>query len=425
MLAKQRKSVIFIFMALAITTTARVWADRSWNAGDGSWSVASNWTPNGIPNVGDFVSIGDIGGVADWEVLLDTNEVIGGLSLSNGRDLDTNGFRLLMSGDALINGANTLLAIERGVLPLDFEADVVSVTNGALLRLDYGAIVEVDEVLSIGDTATISSTGTVRLMGNGPKSMNLNGTIWTGSSMTIQQLGTGLIDLDGMGGDSSIIAYNDAVLTIEGTSLHDPFNGQLTSGRDSVINMNLANGWELASGGELRFSSGFLWDDYGNGHNLNGGDITISGRVETGDDNTDANINADVQLTNSSEVDLFYNSRLDFNGETEIQGGDYTVGQEARLRFIGDTVVQAGTFNTWGPTISDGGVYFSGETHWSGDVTINGYGHTKWRRHSHQRNHHFGRRLRSRRQRWRNYSLGHQRSFDNPSRRNRRRKCRV
>ncbi|MEM8680806.1 MAG: dockerin type I domain-containing protein, partial [Planctomycetota bacterium] len=372
MTAKHRNTLLGAFIACLTILPTVASADRSWNAGHGNWSGAANWSPNGIPTPGDHVFIGNIGGVADWEVTLDQNEVIAGLTLSNNRNLRTDGHRLLMGGHASVTGTGSLLTVDRGVLPTDFGSDVVSVTNGGILRLESGGILDANNVVSIGDNASLETqlghAGVVRLDGNGAKSMSVDGTIWSAGILTIQQFGTGLIDLDGNVGNSTVGSVFGS-LTIDGTALHDPFGGVLYSGRDSEIHMNIANGWDLSPTGIIRFESGLFWKDYGMGHRLYGDEIRVAGRIETLDDNTYANIHADVVLESGSEVDVPSKSQIDFHGHSEINGGTYTVGSGGLVRFMGDTVVHGGTF-TAAPFFR--GTLFDGPTTWSGNIDIDG-----------------------------------------------------
>ncbi len=95
-----------------ILTSMGLAADKSWNAGNGSWYTANNWTPLGVPVGNEFIRIGNLPGVQNSTVVL-TSPGSGYdlLEISNGMTLDMNGGELVSFDDAFIAGAE--LAADR------------------------------------------------------------------------------------------------------------------------------------------------------------------------------------------------------------------------------------------------------------------------------------------------------------------------
>ncbi len=365
-------SYILLYLVMTCASAKTSGADRFWNATVGSWSQGIHWLPIGVPQPADVARIGHIGGSQDWTVSLDQDDTVAGLMVSNDRNFDTNGHTLIVNGDTSVYGAGTLLAIERGVHAVDFDTDVLSVETGAMVRLDFGGILAVGQLLTVDSMSTLAPNGQVRLFGNGPKSFNLEGSLWSGSTTVIDQMGAGRMDLDGASGNGEIIVTSNGQMTFQGTQLHDPFNGTLSVGRDSQLSMNIDHGWELGLGGQLRFSGGVLWDDSGTGQHLQGSHMTVAGEILAADKNTNAHITPAVTLSSTAHVNLNTEARLNFHGSTNMDGGTYTVGYDARLQFHGETSVRDATFYTHSSSITDGTAIFYGPTTWAGNITVNG-----------------------------------------------------
>src|SRR2546423_12154329 len=80
----RRKFLRQIAVAIAITNGFNlcVWrsqaTDYTWNGGSGDWSVAANWTPNGVPAAGDSVT------VAGGTVTVNTDTRVSNVNFSGG-----------------------------------------------------------------------------------------------------------------------------------------------------------------------------------------------------------------------------------------------------------------------------------------------------------------------------------------------------
>ncbi len=277
--------------ALSLTfllTTSALAVDRSWTVLNGNWSSNGDWSPFGVPTAADVARIGNIGAVQNSTVDLDQNDTVAGLDVSDGMTLDTTGSSLLINGDTVVSGSNTVgpttfrstLRIHRGVGVDDLDTDNLDVTNGAQIRLYQGGILDVDSVLTVDTDSRIYGEGVIRLNKGGSAAMRLDGTLDVegDQGVTIDQLGSARVDLDGLAGNGRVLVEtlgttNLPWLTINGDALADAFDGEMRVRNGSEINMNLVDGWTLGVGGELRFT----------GHSgvnanaeLNGADVELS-----------------------------------------------------------------------------------------------------------------------------------------------------
>ncbi len=347
-------------------------ADRSWIGGHGVWSNAPFWAPLGVPQTTDVAHIGNVGGAQGWQVLLDQDDSVAGLNITNSRGLDTNGHRLSVGGDTLVSGSGSLLAIERGVGSDDFDTGNLTIQDVGMVRLDFGGILDVSNLLTVQSDAVLAANGRVRLFKNGGRALQLDGDFWTGSNMIVDQLGSGLLDLDGIGGDSQLTVASSGTMTINGTELYDDFNGQINIGRESSLHMNMSAGWRVAPGGRVRFTAGFTAPGPGSGQHLYGGHLTVAGEVFTADNNSYARIHADTTFSPTAEVNVYTTSVLDIQGDSTIDGGSYATSLHGFLGFHGATTIHGGSFTSFNGSIEDGGTVFHGPTTWSGSVSIQG-----------------------------------------------------
>jgi hypothetical protein len=80
------------FLLFFLTVTKSVWSQTTytWNAGSGSWTVATNWLPNGVPGNNDIVQFNNTG-----------TKTISGISSNYSLD------KLIVSGNSNITLENT------------------------------------------------------------------------------------------------------------------------------------------------------------------------------------------------------------------------------------------------------------------------------------------------------------------------------
>jgi len=331
------------------------------------------WQPFGVPNPADIALIGNAG-VAETVVTLDQNDTVSGLVITNQMRLNTDGNTLFVNGTTSLDGG-------AGFFTNDSRLNILGgsiVTTQDLNLSDGGSVFLADGRYDITGTATIGAESeifgvngsTIRLFAaSGPSLVN-NGDLrgHFDGGLVIDQVSTGRIDLDGTSGNGVVLADRSdlsgiphSTLTINGDELHDEFNGFMRLAQGGVINMNLSNGWTMGPGSNLIFSGEKLTQ-------LNGGEVTLASEVTS----TSGQINADAILADTATVEVFGDGKLEFSGETRVDGGAFTISEDAALIFSNNTTVRGGTFTTFSQSSVDGFVNFDGPTEWDGIVTING-----------------------------------------------------
>jgi hypothetical protein len=360
-------------------------ASKDWNTATGNWSTSGNWTPNGMPGGQDIVSIGNTAAAANATVTLNLNTTIAQLALTDGMTLNTNGFNMTVGTSTSVSGFNstgtgdfaTTLRVVNGVGSFNFHTDNLFVSNGAHVDLVGGGQLQVDGSFSLDGTSQLAGNGVVNFTGSDASVFTVDGTIVPGLlGMTLNQLGTGRIDLDGgIAGDRTIAVTTANVngtafssFTVNGDQLLDAFDDTIEIGSSNVVNMNLSNGWTLGSVGKLRFTKN---PSFGLAAQLNGGTVTINGDIEF-NGAAHGQINSAAVINSTMSMSMPTNSLMDFNGDTTINGGVFTLAKSARMSFDGPTHVNGGTFTTFNSNAIDGDVTFNGATSYSGTVTFNG-----------------------------------------------------
>jgi len=351
-------------------------ANLSWTGGDGNWSNPLRWQPFGVPSPADFAFIGNLG-VAETAVTLDQNDSVAGLIITNQMRLNTDGNTLFVSGGTSIDGGagfftnDSRLNILQGSI---VTTQNLVLSNGGSVFLGDGRY-DITGTATIGEESEIFGTNgsTIRLFGAASPSLVNNGDLrgHFDGGLVIDQVSTGRIDLDGTSGNGVVLADRSdltgiphSTLTINGDELHDEFNGLMRLAQGGIINMNLSNGWTMGLGSNLIFAGDKLT-------RLNGTEVTLSSEVMVQFQSL-ALLSADAILTNTADVDIFDEGEFEFSGETRIDSGQISVGEDAQLTFSNNTTVRGGTFNTHSNLSVDGFVNFDGPTDWDGVVTING-----------------------------------------------------
>jgi hypothetical protein len=373
-------------VALVSSTTAQAQIARSWNTTDGNWSVAINWLPNGVPGSLDGAFIGSSAIAENAHVLLNQNDTVAGLTITDGMGLTIFGHSLTVNGNTVLSGANVLenilhrsrISVSNNFGSLGFRTNNLTLSGGSSgnfgggLDLSNGAIVQVDGLLFIGDNSSLTGTlggGAVNFTGGPGIVLDNNGrnTIFTGmgtQSLILNQQGTGLLDLDGSSEDGLF----SHTLTVNGTVLADAFDGQLYVYAGHSLNMNLSQGWTLGTRGLISLNED---PNIGPGQaQINGSQMTVQGRIHVSD-GIIATINAPVVFESAARV-TNVDGLLEVDSTATINGGTFTTEQNANIDFNGPTTIHGGTFNTFSTNINDGDVDFNGPTTWAGDVTING-----------------------------------------------------
>ena len=367
--------------AVACSIGSATAATKSWIDPIGSfWSWDENWSPNGAPQPGDDVRIGNSPLAEDVTVYVDEDVNIASLEVTDGMTIFTEGYDFFVNGDVLVSGHNgyqpSLILVERGPNLWDFQANEILVSDGGALGIRDGGIVLVHEGLEIGADSALRGNGVVNLLVDGTRSMVLDGVINPRKNgMVINQNSVGTIDLDGDTGAGRLALFTSEGtsshnLTINGTALYDDFGGSIEVAGGGYLQMNIVAGWVASVGASIEMS-GPVEAGNTNITEIRGSELTLHGQL-TAFDAADARIMAPTIIEANSGVSVESDSLLRFYGASVIHGGTFSITDDSDVHFLGATTVSGGTFHTPSNLSTDGAVRFSGPTTWNGDVTVNG-----------------------------------------------------
>lgn len=366
--------VATVGLALALTVSVPVFAvAKSWDAGNGSWYTANNWSPNGVPLGNEDIRIGNLPGVQNSTVLLGApGSGYGSLEISSGMTLDLNGGELVSFGDALIKDANSRLIVRPAPGPnlYDFQG-VLNVGEGAYLDLRDSAPVRLFG--NSQSSGTISGRGEILLNSFTP--FRNNGVIdpdGNGGIVLTQRSGSDLlaIDLDGANGAGQLLLSTPfSELEVNASSLADPFGSDIFMGVGALLTMNVTDGWVAQTSSAINVGgSNFP----AAASQIAGSHLTFAGTINVGGAQGHLRVLAPATYLANANVNVGLTDWLEMDGATIVQGGQFTLSQGAQLDFDGSTVVQGGTFATFNDLLSDGGVKFNGATEYRGAIAVDG-----------------------------------------------------
>ena len=222
---------------------------RAWNTGDGSWNVAGNWSPAGVPIAGDTVAIGFGDGIARTV----TYDYTGAPVTLNSLGLDLTG------------GSSTTMALSMSANNLTSSFEYVGY-NG---RGDFN---------QNGGTNTISAGAgylDVGVYGGASGTYNLSGAgvLVANTNEYIGDIGTGIFNQ--MGGTNTISAGNGLYLAYNASGSGGTYNlsaGVLSAVSGEIVGAS-ASGTFNQSGGTNTAAGGLT---LGN-HSGSSGTYTLSG----------------------------------------------------------------------------------------------------------------------------------------------------
>jgi hypothetical protein len=257
-------AVAFAALAIAAVTASLGYAqvvNSQWNTGNGSWNVATNWTPNAIPdNGGGFTYNVQIGNLAPAGVQVTfvpedgTSDTITSLSITDAADLVTNGSQLVVLGQTTVDGVGSSIRVEQHATPgtVAFNTDNLDLNAGG--QIVMRGILDVDVLMEINILSAVQGYGTI-VLGDADavveEALENSGTIRPTSaidapqSLILQTNGVDTIDLDG-DTDAGILEVSNAVadvntdtltLLVDGP-LSDAFSGTLQIGQRDTITFN-------------------------------------------------------------------------------------------------------------------------------------------------------------------------------------------
>jgi hypothetical protein len=171
------------------------------NAGGGSWSDASSWTPNGVPNTsGDVAVLPDLGGA--YSVSVDLDPAIGELDVRSGSSLDLGSHSLGSVGQ--VYNAGTILNF-RGLY------------NSAKLHNQAGGTIQAGASDSIVVSGSVTNDGTIDIGSSLQNALYLAAyTTFTGSGRVVMS-GHARVNCPLARPQHNIWLKNDAGHTIAGS----------------------------------------------------------------------------------------------------------------------------------------------------------------------------------------------------------------
>ncbi len=384
-----------IILAALSAATPMLAANRTFinNSHGALWHEPANWIGL-VPGIGDTALIGSSNLVENSTVRLDQPAFASQIELTDGMTLRNDSVGgvsispITVFGNTLVSGVNgtpmgpesSTLHLTRGPGLYDFGGNRLSMQAGGELHLYNDAIVAVsDELVVASVDSAIRGRGVVNLTGGGITFHNSGVVNPTGESLVFNQIGGGLYDLDGSD-DAGSLRVDGGVeaidgldhLEINGTALSDDFGGEILLRSGRRLDMNLSEGWTLDTNGEINVRP--ATPSLGSAE-ITGSDLNMTGALHL-EGNSGAwtarlQIDADTTITPTANVQLGRQAELLFNSTT-INGGQFTLSEEASLRIVGDTIVAGGEFSTHSTDPTEGIVQFYGQTDYRDDVTFNG-----------------------------------------------------
>jgi hypothetical protein len=327
--------ILFLFLLVNLIQTGQrsAFADNhSWNTGAGNWSNTGNWSPAQLPISTDTVTLGDLAIAENAFVSLDINDTVAGVTITDGIALRTDGNTLLVNGDTVVSGQNQVdivvwssrLIVDFSGNSDDYDTNNLTLTDDGEVDLRDGGILEVDNVFSVSSTSALRGDGVVDFEGSETRVFELDGFLQAGvDGMTLNQNGTGRLDLDGLVGNGSLHIATSKIdnsahawLTVNGDQLADSFSGTMLIGSDNILNMNLSNGWTADSSSEITLigSTGELAVITGSSLNMNGEMLVYDGRIDS-----EVSFNASANVTMRGTAELRLNGTTTFAGASVVQ----------------------------------------------------------------------------------------------------------
>ncbi len=341
---------------------------RDWNTRWGDWSDPANWTPALLPGPTNIARIGNLPEAHTADLALDNNANILGLQIYNGMRLQTNGHPMVVIGDTLITGSSTrgsALQVQNNTFTTR------DILNQRRLRIDSG-VINVVRLLETDTNSVLFGGGVVNFLGDSGVVFRNDGRVSTNGSpmITLNQLGNGLMDLDGSTGDGRVrLVSLDGDMTVNGTELADGFSGSIQVSFGQTLDMNLSSGWTADANSEVELIGG------PEPTSIQGTNWTFNGTMEVVSDTFqgpgDHQILAPTIVGSSAEIFIESENELEFDNTT-LDGGTFSLEKDANLVFAGGTLIESANFSTFSNNSSDGAVELAGITIWEGPVNADG-----------------------------------------------------
>jgi hypothetical protein len=236
--------------------------NSTWNTGNGTWNIATNWAPNDVPDNGGGLTynvfIGNAPAAAAAGVTFvpedGTSDTIMSLTMSNAADLFLNGNQLVVTGQTTIDGAGSTIRVDPHTTPgtVAFNTANLDLNNGGGLTMT-GGIATIDVLFEI-NTGALGGHGTINVGDNDAvvEKVFENSSLIQPSSnnvapqtLFIHANGVDTIDLDG-DSETGLVDVSNVLANVNGDTvtlvidgpLSDAFSGTLQIGQRDTVTFN-------------------------------------------------------------------------------------------------------------------------------------------------------------------------------------------
>jgi hypothetical protein len=309
--------------------------------GNSNWQNDANWSGHAEPDAADevFVRAAQGSGIG-LTAGLTANGAAGSLHVAEGANVDTNGFKLDVTGDVDVSDPDSDIFIDPGG---ELEARDVSIRNEAEIEMSAGTL-DVRRLSTTGDgqlesIAGASSIVIAELLDNRGE-IDANGN----STMSFNSGAANPWDLDGSSENGRVDATEGNIFFLSG-GLADEFHGTMIIGGGHTL--SIPEAWSLSSlfipFGTLQFNSDGI---------LAGGNLTMSGELNV----TGGTAQIQPPMTmNNGAIHIEGSSTLQLSGQADYQSGMIQIDAGGSLVMNGSAEFGVATTST-----NDGEMIFNG-----------------------------------------------------------------
>ncbi len=276
------KKLLLAFLGACLIFPCLAQVNYTWNGGtSSSWTISSNWTPNGVPGSADNVTVV----AAPNSCNLSTNISIARFTISSGT-VNLGGFVLTTSDNTSFVGGsvnNGTLSVSSGTIGITTLSNTTFASNAALNVVSGGIVINGG---TYGGPVTLEQTGTGQTTGtgnavfngitvitnSGASNLRANGNMTFNAATTFNNTNSGYICLELVSGSTFNSALNlnssssgDIWMAWRGTTnfngnivLSNTGTGTIYFGDAASTAANLNAGFTISAGG-AGFSSGRLY----------------------------------------------------------------------------------------------------------------------------------------------------------------------
>jgi hypothetical protein len=339
-----------------------------WDAGDGSWFTATNWNTGAVPTPANDVQIGNLSGISNSTVTFSNpggTTAVQALELQGVMTLDITHGRL--QADTFDNYSGHLIVRSEEGLRAELRS------SSDITLMDDASLIVLGDSWSNG---TIAGRGSVRIFS--PDVFQNYGSIEPSNNggLTLEASFMGLpmpidLDADGIGVGVSRLWLETpfSVLRVNAHSLADPYSWYTRMAPGSLLEMNLATGWEADADARVTIMG---LDTPAAASQIAGSDWTFGGELVMEEGQSHLRVLANAVINDTATGAFAPDSWVEFDGETTVEGGVFIMQEGARIDFDGPTHIEGGTFSMVGNSTIEGVVRFNSDTAWSGETTFKG-----------------------------------------------------